>query len=311
MTTFDCTDIKATLSGLVDGEVDADTRHLAERHLTGCAECRALLSAAESLDEMIVADAQTLSATALPEGFIDGVLSRTVYARAYEQAGWSWTSWLGWVAAAACLMLSVSIFFLDRARRNEFKAHAPSPVERSRPVLAGNNSSERSWIWDGDVRPEALLISNVRTVDADFTLDDATRQAIDEQLESMAPTRSALQEVSRRTALSLEDALTLDSTATLLHMLIDADLRSFADIERVRQIAVYDQLPQRLADLRPRLRAADRAVVMAAESVFLRIVNGPLDLDDLRLLHDTAASMGLAMQIGAIGSAANDPSTSL
>jgi hypothetical protein len=305
MTTFDCTDIKATLSGLVDGEVDAETRHLAERHLAGCAACRALLSEAESLNELIVSDARTLSAAALPAGFMDGVLSRTVYARAYEQAGWNWTSWLGWVAAAACLVLAASIFFLDRVRLG----NAPGLIVRDGPQLPRDSDSPlmssagftpRSWTFDGEVSEDVLIRP------ASFVLDDATRRAIDEQLETMAPTAAALRHISAQPTLSDNDALTLHSTALLLQMIAQSDLQSFSDIERVRQIAEYDELPQRLGELRPRLHAADRAVVLAAESLLLRIVNGPMDLNDLRLLHDTAASMNMASQISAIGAGGDD-----
>jgi hypothetical protein len=308
MTNFDCTDIRATLSGLVDGEVDAQTRHLAERHLAGCAACRSLLSEAESLDELIVTDAQALGARALPDGFIDGVLSRTVYTRAFEQAGRNWTSWLGWMAAAACLMLSVSIFFLDRARR---AGHDPSLSQPRHSTFAVNPGPERSWVWDGEVRPEALLISNIKTIDAGSSPDEDTLRAIDEQLENVVPTAAALQRIVGGAALSPHDALTLDSTSMLMQMLVDSDLTSFSDVDRVRQIAVYDELPQRLADVGSRLGGADRATVMAAEAILLRIVNGPLDLNDLRMLHDAAASMGLANRISAIGAHSDLSSTSL
>ena len=43
MTTMQCPDIKALLSGLVDDEIDGETRHLAERHIATCRPCRALL----------------------------------------------------------------------------------------------------------------------------------------------------------------------------------------------------------------------------------------------------------------------------
>jgi hypothetical protein len=315
MSTFDCTDIKAILSGLVDDQLDADTRHLAERHLSGCASCRALVSEAESLDEIIALDARSLTPAALPDDFVGSVLSRTVYARMYEQAGWSWTSWTGWLAAAACLGLAVSIWFLDRNRMN---SNIESGMEARNPAIDGgaespfqvtSTFSPRSWTYDGDVS----FASDVRTfaVDDDFQLDDATRQAIDEQLALMEPTRGALEQITRRAPLSPEDALTLSATAGVLQMLIDSDLTSFADLERVRQIASYDELPSRLADVRQRLRPADRAAVLAAESIILRIVNGPVDLDDLRMLHDTVASMNLATQIGAIGHSNDSAATSL
>ena len=47
---FGCADVQAVLSGLLDDEVDAATRHLAESHLAGCSRCRATLQKAEELD---------------------------------------------------------------------------------------------------------------------------------------------------------------------------------------------------------------------------------------------------------------------
>ena len=55
--TLDCTDIQAMLSALVDGELDADRRHGAERHLAGCQACRTLLSEAEGLELLVAAAA--------------------------------------------------------------------------------------------------------------------------------------------------------------------------------------------------------------------------------------------------------------
>ena len=39
---------------------------------------------------------------------------------------------------------------------------------------------------------------------------------------------------------------------------------------------------------------------MAAESVLLRIVEGPLNLDDVRMLHDTVAKLDLHTRVHAI-----------
>lgn len=309
---FDCTDIKATLSGLIDDQVDADTRHLAERHLSECAACRGLVSEAEGLDELIAMDAAELAPRRLSDGFVDGVLNRTVYARMYEQAGWSWTNWLGWVAAAASLCLAASIWFLDRQARpsstdRSLTAHSDAGAAPTRGMNAADASGLRSWTYDDGLEPGAII--RTASIDSEFDLDDATRLAIDEQLALAQPAR-ALERVAQSPAITPEDSDTLHATALLLDMVADSDLTDFADIERVREIASYDQLPQRLADVRSRLRPADRAAVMAAESILLRIVNGPMDLGDLRLLHDTVASLNLAAQIGAI-SGGRDAATSM
>ncbi len=318
MMTFDCTDIKATLSGLVDDQVDAETRHLAERHLATCAACRALVNEAEGLDGLIAMDAAMFAPSKLPSGFADAVLDRTVFARVYEQAGWNWTSWLGWVAAAACLGLAGSIWFLDRQSLPQSQdpvhgfARSSESGHSSSSSFVTDTSGLRSWTFDGGLEPGVFQASSTTyvPVSTEFSLDDATRTAIDEQLASVQPSRGTLTELVKRTVISDADSDTLHNTAVLLDTLGDSDLTNFSDVERVREIATYDELPQRLAELRARLRADDRATVMAAESILLRIVNGPIDLEDLRLLRDTANSMQLATQIGAIG-AGRDHSTSL
>lgn len=306
MSTFDCTDIKAILSGLVDDEIDSETRHVAERHLSGCPGCRALVNEAEGLDDLIAMEAATLAPRRLPEGFVDSVLSRTVYARLYEQAGWSWTNWLGWVAAAACLVLSATIWILDRqvlpkGPNSDVVARLPTPPLPNRST--DESPYLRSTTFDGGVLPVGYT--------QEFPLDDATRKAIDDELALAQPTSAALEQISQKPTIAPADAETLRNTAMVLGMLADSDLTTFKDVERVREIAAYDNLPQRLADVRSRLRPADRAVVMAAESIILRIVNGPMDLNDLRLLHDTVASMNLAKQVGTIGAGGNDAATSL
>ena len=110
----------------------------------------------------------------------------------------------------------------------------------------------------------------------------------------------ALIGLTRGQAINREDAETLYATSNLLDTLNRADLSSFADVERIRQIAVYDDLLPRLAKVRANLSPAERPVVLAAESVLLRVVNGPLDLQDLRELHDTVAALDLSSEVGAI-----------
>ncbi len=312
---FDCTDIKAVLSGLIDDQVDTETRYLAERHLVQCADCRTLMSEAESLDELIVMDAAALSPARLPEGFMDGVLSRTVYARMYEHAGFSWTNWLGWVAAAACLCLAVTMFVLDRQSRSRMNMISSSDsiaaITPDAPVRhTADGSMLRSFTYDGPIQPTALRASNRMVIESESMLDEPTRRTIDEQLALAHPTRSALERVAQRPTISAADSDTLDAASRLLEMIAESDLTNFADIEFARRVAVYDELAERLADVRMRVKPADRATVLAAESIILRIVNGPLDMNDLRMLHDTVASLDLAAQLGAM-TALRDFSTSM
>lgn len=289
MTTFDCKDIKAILSGLVDDEVDAETRHKAERHLGDCKACRDMLNEAEKVNEMVALEAQRLLwPVGLPAGFEETVLSRTAYTDAYNFAGRRWTSWLGWVAAAASLLLALSIWILDRP-----------PTTPTQPTIAlqprataslANASYLRSWTIDAALPAEGFDRGGVI---AATNLDDATQRDIDEQLALVQPAVHR----SRASRLSSDDSDTLYSASTLMEMLAQADLNTFSDVERIRRIAEYDNLLDRLAEARGHVSLVERPMVIAAESVLLRIVNGPLDISDLRTLNETVSRLDLAAEL--------------
>ena len=286
MNTLDCKDIKALLSGLVDDEVDADTRHQAERHLADCSACRAMINQAERINEMVVLEAQReLLTVGLPAGFEEAVLRRTVYADAYQFAGRRWTSWLGWIAAAACLLLATALWFLDRQRAGFGDQFAEGPENRSSLSSPLALSSARSFIYNGPLPDDA----------APGAIDPETANRVDNELASFQPTLASL---TRTSNLSADDEDTLSAASNLLDMLARADLGSFQDVERIRTIAAYDNILERLAETRRHVDSADRPAVMAAESVLLRVVQGPLNLDDVRLLHDSVAAMDLPKQIG-------------
>jgi hypothetical protein len=290
MTTFDCKDIKAILSGLVDDEVNADTRHNAERHLADCKACRDMLNEAEKVNEMLALEAQRqLWPVGLPAGFEATVLSRAGYADAYNFAGRRWTSWLGWVAAAASLLLAMSIWVLDH------RAIAPAgqPTISQNPLRAtpsvANASYLRSWTVDAAIPADGFDHAALSAAN----LDDVTQRDIDEQLALVQPGISR----PRSSGLSRDDADTLYSASTLLEMLAQADLTSFTDVERIRRIAEYDNMLDKLAEARGHVSLVDRPLVIAAESVLLRIVNGPLDISDVRTLNETVSRLDLASEL--------------
>ena len=139
MESMDCTDIRALISGLVDDELDASRRHLAERHLAECAECRAAVGEMETLNQVGHAAAQRhLVPESLPDGFAGAVLSRTVYAtgsRGGRKAGW--LNWLGWMAAAAALFLAVLIWAMDNQPPTATDGPARMVDSGARDVPAG------------------------------------------------------------------------------------------------------------------------------------------------------------------------------
>lgn len=272
-TAFDCTDLKALLSAFVDGELPGDIRHDAERHLARCAECRALVTEAEANDRLL-AGALVEGEVPLPDGFEQAVLSLTVDRRRADR----WRSWLGWMAAAACLALAVTIWFTNRpARQQASPADARAASESPRP-------------WNGSDAPKAMLAGLVINEVAQYPPDQAPRPL----------TRTPAPASGDERALPRETAEVFEATALLLDMLQQGAADSFADVERVRRIAVYEELLDRLAVAREELPAADRPAVMAVESMLYRIVRGPLSLQDLRDLRMDIARLDLPEQLGAI-----------
>lgn len=114
---MDCIDLRAILSGFIDGELDADRRHEAERHLVGCEACRARVSRAESIDLLLREAAARWGREApLPEPVIERVLSRTV-ADLRTLRRMRRVALFGWLAAAAALGLAASVWLIDRSWR--------------------------------------------------------------------------------------------------------------------------------------------------------------------------------------------------
>lgn len=284
---MDCTDIKAVLSGLVDDEVDRESRHQAERHLATCQACRSLVNEAEGLNALIATHAQMLTppGVGLPEGFEASVLSRTVYAQGLRVDRRRWTNWTGWLAAAAVLGLSAMIFVLDQRAGN--RIGDPNQTQMSAtgsPYLTG--AQNRSMTFDGDVT--ASLASHIKATSGASTV---------------------LRDAMLRPTISRDDAETLYATSQLMDMLEQADLSTFADVDRIRRVAEYDDILPRLAEARSNVAESDRPALLAAESLLIRIVRGPVDMDDLRLMRDTVAKLDLSQQLGSLSDTPTAPSS--
>ncbi len=284
---MDCTDIKAMLSGLVDDELDAPTRHQAERHLANCKACRSLVSEAEGLNALIANHAQSMMpSSALPDGFEAAVLGRTVYAQGLKFPRHRWTNWSGWMAAAAVLGLSAMIFIMEQRAANRIDQGTNTQVAQTglNPYLTG--AQNRSRTYDGDVT--ASLASHIK---------------------SSSGASTALRDAMGRATISREDADTLFATAQLMDMLAQADLTTFADVERIRKVAQYDDILPRLAEARSHVSEADRPALLAAESLLLRIVHGPVDMSDLHMMRDTVAHLDLSRQLGDLSDTPTAPSS--
>lgn len=307
MQTMDCTDIKALLSPYLDDELDAESRHLMERHLGDCASCRSFVDEAERLDGLLLLDAeQRTQSTALSPDFIGAVMSRTVYADPPSRLGNLWINWAGWTAAAASLTLAALLWVQERSQP------APSQLagipgitlettEDAAPRMVrtlsyATGAGLRSQTYDGVLPIEQILGVSLRN-EPDMTAANdmmaAAAVAGDEPVIEEPTTRFAA-----RHAIAREDAETFYATALVLEALADADLDSFADVERVRRIAEFDELLPRLHQARSRVDAADRPAVLAAESLLVRVVQGPINTDDVRVLRDTVAQLQLSEEMG-------------
>ncbi|MHC4106502.1 MAG: zf-HC2 domain-containing protein [Planctomycetota bacterium] len=256
---MDCTDIKAMLSGLIDGEVDGTTRHDAERHLAGCESCRQMVDEAERLDERVAAEAGSYQAGGWSKELEGAVLSRTVYADGRRATG-QWTTWLGWLAAAASLALALTIWALER--------QGSPPV-----IIPGSAVQVRSSprVFPATYRPGPELRSSV--------------------YDGELPVETLIGPVLTR-----EDAEALDATSQVLALLPEMA----TDLEHVRGIIEYDELLSRLAEARQRLEPGDGPAVLAAESILAAIVAGPLSAERLAELREMVDRLKLVARLGAI-----------
>jgi anti-sigma factor RsiW len=120
------------LADFVDGEIDAATERLVERHLEECPDCRAL-----------VADLRTVRAAAFtldrqePPPSILASLQATIAAdrAATPPARWPNTpaAWGVWLAAAAALVLFTSMSVMPLLRQNS----PDPPASSAEPAVAG------------------------------------------------------------------------------------------------------------------------------------------------------------------------------
>ena len=264
MKSLDCTDIKALLSALIDDCVESDTRHLAERHLADCKSCRTLIDEAEAAEAMVAASVGDLAPLdTLPDGFKANVLARTVYADEKSYHPQRWTTWLGWLAAAASLALALTIWVVDNS---------------------GNLSSPKSTVVRNDI---ALDDNSQQGSSNNYPVDDLPASYVLRNSISMMPASlrrpiSSPTSISPVSTLTLDEFDTLDQTVLLLEMFIQAPEVNQAVIESIRNIAEYDELLPKLSKLRAKLAHEDRLNTYSAEKLLQRIIRGPISIQDVQ-----------------------------
>ncbi len=107
MQRYECQDVQAVLSGLLDGELDATTSHLAEAHLSQCAPCRTLLQHAEESDDLLRATVGSYEAWPAD---LDRRIRTEVFGQAEDAAHVRgrrrllFAAWSGWSIAAVVML---------------------------------------------------------------------------------------------------------------------------------------------------------------------------------------------------------------
>jgi hypothetical protein len=295
--TLDCTDIRAMLSALVDDLASEADRHQAERHLVNCTACRELLSEAERNDVLVAALTDVDEPAGLPEGFEAAVL-----ARADGPASRRWTSWLGWLTAAAALAVAAFVWWFDsgpdRAANHVPTVYPPGLEVRSRaldePASAGMTTSG-PWF-----RP---VVNEIAAYVSDMPPQQGTLAA------TPISTVTSRSWSDAESTLSREAAEALEGTSLILSMLRQGGGGGFGDVEQARRIIEYDDLLAKLSAARPDMPAAFLPAVLAAESVMYRIARGPLSQDEVREMRQTIASLDLPQRLDSIRANWPDAST--
>ena len=301
---MDCNDIKVLLSGLMDGQLDAAVQHEAERHLADCAGCRALLDRAEQVEFSLSRSMQSHAGDDLPTGFVEFVLGQT--SRSPNLRAGRWTNYFGWVAAAASLVLAMTIWVMDRRSfiRQEV-VHSLGGSESAGGSRSPRNVVSTAYTPGRELQSFVLDMSHADAVPQGVVLVDNASMERNERAHGDHANGAvgAVPAVHAYSLLTRDDGEMLMTASMLLDHLGRSGEQSFATAERVRQAAEYEQIVAQLRDVRDRVGPSDRASVFAAEAVFRRLAEGPLSMADLAELRRTVAELSLSDAMHDLGAA--------
>jgi hypothetical protein len=322
MNPLDCADIRAMLSGLVDDELDTETRHLAERHLGQCRPCRRLLDEAEQIDAMMAEDYASAAAEPLPATFEAAVLLHVRGAQGdprqvrdaretgegdapYRVRHWTWPNWIALTAAAAALAFS----FIVWQRTPPTGTTRVNTGERLAMNDTGDALDQPDVRNTGDAlvtgtAPESLA-QLVEVPSANPPAAPSTGEPMNIAPVTRLELPSAPAEVQTSYALvgqftgeayaplSEVDPDVMYASSIALRRLLDAPEDSFAVVQQVRSIVQYDELLPRLMAARLAVAPAERPVLFAVESVLDSVATGPVDMHDVRELKRLIELMDL------------------
>ncbi len=158
---LDCQDVQALLSALIDDELDAETRHLADRHVATCPDCREVLDELEYAETVLAADIDRICSD-LPAGFEAAVLEETV-CRDRRRRVRGLVTWSGWVATAASLTIATAaLWWSDSPAGSEGDEYASSAgaSDQADPTGGAAASSESST---GSASPGSVMPASYGT----------------------------------------------------------------------------------------------------------------------------------------------------
>jgi hypothetical protein len=267
---MDCVDFKVLLSPYIDGELGADARFAADRHLIECRSCRELLERAEANDAAIRLACErepqlvesALATASLPDGFERAVLDRAGLRRtlAWRRTRGS----LALLATAAALALAGALWVIWPTQQGEGReADGRSLIARDANGWGGSEGLEQ---LDPSLHgpPKALRVRD---------------------LGRSVPTLSA------------DEAQCLHSAALLLESIVATPFENVAARGRLRDMAIYDELTARLAAIQHRFDTIDRRFIAACQAVLLELQREHLDLTAWNALQDDLRSFELARQL--------------
>jgi len=299
---LDCGDVGALLSGLIDDALPAEVRHAAERHVAGCAACRAALDQAERNDELVLASIELTSV--LPAGFEDSVFSQTTRSLPlrFTQQRSRWFAVSGWLAAAAVLAFTAVIWTLNGGTGSSIRVAGGPNDSGAIRVSAVNTSSHYS------LPPEAISSTSDAFLfklpaegesAATGSSNTTTRIALGIESAQGGPVVNTHRPMffSGQVLLSQDDQQTLIQVSNLLHMMLDNDVQGMKVAESMRRMIETAELLPRLERVRESVPIEHRFMIMNAESILWRIWTGPMNESDLRVLRQMAESLDLAGEL--------------
>jgi Putative zinc-finger len=220
---MNCNEYKDAIAEFVDGALDAAGQRALERHVEGCAACRALVADLKSIQ----AAAFTLDRREPPAAIWDAIRARVAAEPRPDDRGrllaWPRTrqAWGVWLAAAAALILAtvVSIYSLLREQRPQGPSSAGAAVsdsagsvasiqaefqaaeEHYNKAIAGLEQIAKSESGELDPQTAAVLQKNLQVIDqaisdsrAALTAQPASSDAQDSLFDAMRTKVAVLQQ---------------------------------------------------------------------------------------------------------------------